>query len=335
MKWTNNTMTDATTLIITADDDTTADMVADALTDRGAKPIRIDMSDFPINLSVTSVIGTDGIWRGEVVTADGAVLDLESIDAVYYRRPTRFRLPDYLSPSDRRFAEVEAHRGLGGLLAALPARWVSHPARIADTEMKPMQMQLAAACGFRLPRTLVSNDPDRVREFAGEIGGTLVYKPLSSGTLREPEGLRTIYTTRIEAADIDDWLEPDAIRLAPHQLQECVTDKAYDLRVTAVGDRLFPIAIHTAHPEQLDWRIDYDTLTYQQVELPSGVASGIHRYLTAAGLAFGAFDFIMDLTGTLWWMECNPNGEWGWLTDCIDVPIADALAELLMGQSTT
>lgn len=326
-------MTAETTLIVTADDDTTADLVADALAIRGGKAVRIDVGDFPISLSVTGTIGDDGVWRGEVVAADGAVLDLETIGAVYYRRPTRFRLPDHLSPADRRFAEAEAHRGLGGLLAALPARWVSHPARIADAEAKPAQLQLAAACGFRLPRTLISNDPGQVQAFADEIAGPLVYKPLSSGILREPDGLRAIYATRLDAADVDGWLDSDAIRLAPHQFQECVTSKAYDLRVTAVGDQLFPIAIHTADPDQLDWRTDYDTLTYQPVTLPAGVAAGIHRYLATMGLAFGAFDFVMDRARRLWWMECNPNGEWGWLTEAIEVPIADALAELLLGQS--
>lgn len=152
-------------------------------------------------------------------------------------------------------------------------------------------------------------------------------------SLREPDGLRTIYATRIEATDVDDWLEPDAIRLAPHQFQECVTGKAYDVRVTAVGDRLFPIAIHTADPDQLDWRTDYDTLTYRHVELPAGVAAGIHRYLATMDLAFGVFDLVVDRAGQLWWMECNPNGEWGWLTEVSDVPIADALAALLLGHS--
>lgn len=104
----SSTMTGATTLIVTADDDSTADLVTDALAVQGGAAVRIDVGDFPISLSVTGTIGDDGVWRGEVVATDGTVLDLATIDAVYYRRPTRFRLPDHLSPADRRFAEVYA-----------------------------------------------------------------------------------------------------------------------------------------------------------------------------------------------------------------------------------
>ena len=113
-------MIGTTTLILTAADDSTADLVIAALAALGGKATRIDVGDFPMALSVTGAICADGIWRGELVAADGAALDLES------------------------------YRGLGGLLAALPARWVSHPARIADAEAKPVQLRLTAACGFRL-----------------------------------------------------------------------------------------------------------------------------------------------------------------------------------------
>ena len=190
---------------------------------------------------------------------------------------------------------------------------------------------------MRIPtaRTLISNDPDQVRQFAAAIAGPLVYKPLSSGILHEPDGLRAIYATRIEADDMDNWLDPAAIRLAPHLFQECVTPKAYDLRVTAVGDQLFPVAIHAADPDLLDWRSVYPSLTYRHVDLSANVAASIHRYLAMAGLAFGAFDFVVDRDGALWWMECNPNGEWGWLTEFIDVPIADAVAKLLLGQPSS
>ncbi len=30
-------------------------------------------------------------------------------------------------------------------------------------------------------------------------------------------------------------------------------------------------------------------------------------------------------------VTANANGEWGWLTDVVDLPIAEALADLLLG----
>lgn len=30
-------------------------------------------------------------------------------------------------------------------------------------------------------------------------------------------------------------------------------------------------------------------------------------------------------------LEANANGEWGWLTDVVDLPIAAALTDLLLG----
>jgi len=203
-------------------------------------------------------------------------------------------------------------------------------ARIADAESKPAQMQRAVACGFRIPRTLITNDPSQVRTFAEDVGSPLVYKPLSAGFLQEPDGLRVIYAVRLDSAEVDAWLEPEAIRLAPHQFQEWV-DKTCDIRVTAVGDRLFPVAIHTTCPAALvDWRVDYSVLEYHRVELPPECVDSIRRYLATASPAFGTFDFVQDRAGQLWWLECNPNGEWAWLAGVIDDPIAEALAELLL-----
>jgi hypothetical protein len=53
-------MMDATTLILTAADDTTADLVANALAVRDGKTARIDVGDFTASLSITGSISADG-----------------------------------------------------------------------------------------------------------------------------------------------------------------------------------------------------------------------------------------------------------------------------------
>ncbi|MGH3684759.1 MAG: MvdC/MvdD family ATP grasp protein [Pseudonocardiaceae bacterium] len=317
---------------MTHESDTTASMVIEELVRRGAAVARLDTGDFPRRWSVTARIDTAGVWRGGLVGPDVQV-DLERVGAVYYRRPSRYQMGAGLSVADRRFAEAEAHHGVGGLLSCLPCRWVSHPGRIADASAKPGQLRLAAACGLRVPETLISSSPDQVREFLAALGAPVVYKPMSPGALREPSHPRVVYATLLEPATIEEWWDAEAIAVTAHQFQRYIADKDVDLRVTAVGERLFPVAIRArSAAARVDWRRDYGSLDYELTELPEDVAAGLRAYLKAADLAFAAFDLVRATTGAHYFLEANANGEWGWLTDVVEVPIAEALAELLLDQ---
>jgi len=45
-------------------------------------------------------------------------------------------------------------------------------------------------------------------------------------------------------------------------------------------------------------------------------------------------DFSVDRNGDWWFLECNPNGQWGFITEATDLPIASAIADLLIGDTT-
>ncbi len=53
-------------------------------------------------------------------------------------------------------------------------------------------------------------------------------------------------------------------------------------------------------------------------------------YLRRAGLRFGAFDLAEDAEGQLWFLECNPNGQWGWIESATGLPITDAIVSELL-----
>jgi len=48
-------------------------------------------------------------------------------------------------------------------------------------------------------------------------------------------------------------------------------------------------------------------------------------------LYFGAID-IVEHEGRFWFLEVNPNGEWGWLQKPNGVPIAEALCDLMISK---
>jgi ATP-grasp ribosomal peptide maturase len=311
-------------LVVAQAQDGSADLVVDALLDRDAEVVRIDTADFPGALSLAAT--PDRIDSPGWLCVRGQRIDLQSVCRVYRRTPARFVFPDGMSAPERRFATLESVYGLGGVFSAQPWRWIDHPSAVADASYKPRQLRVAAQCGLSVPRSLVTNVGARAREFAAEVGGALVYKSLSTGVVTEQDEVRIIYTSRLTVGDLDDG----AIALCCHLFQEWVP-KAFDVRLTVVGDRCFAVAVHASSPEaRVDWRCRYDDLRYEVCQTPSEVRCGVLAYLREFNLTFGAFDFSATADGRWWFLECNPAGQWGWLAEETGLLIAEAIADELV-----
>jgi ATP-grasp ribosomal peptide maturase len=315
-------MSDRTVLVLTGEDDPTADAVIEELTRRGTRVARMDVGDFPTRLRLAGRF--EGGWRGRLWT-DSTAVELADIGSIYYRRPTRFRMPEGLSDGDSVFAAVEARLGFGGVLEALDVLWVNNPARVAVAEYKPLQLKVADDCGLAVPRTLVTNDHESVVAFAAELAGPVICKTLSSLVLSEAGQAQAIYTTPVDPGAID----PARLAVTAHLIQEQI-DKAYDVRVTMVGPVCLAVAITSDSPAaRIDWRADYHSLTYALVEPPGHVVAAMGRYLAAMGLSYGAFDFAVSRSGEWIMLECNPAGQWLWLERAVGIPVAASLADLL------
>ncbi len=313
-------------LVLAQADDDTTDLVMDALAVRRAAVSRVDTADFPGAVSVAA--RPDQVERAGWLRVHGERIDLTSVRSVYRRHPTRFTFPTSMSGPERQFAMRESVYGLGGVLTAQPWRWLDHPSTVADASYKPHQLKVATGCGLNVPPCLVTNIGAEARKFAAEIGGDLVYKSLSTGVVAEQDELRIIYTTRLADGDLDESND-QSIELCPILLQRWVP-KAFDIRLTVVGERCFAVAVHTENPEALvDWRSRYDELSYQICSTPDEVRCGVLAYLRRFALTFGAFDFSVTPDGRWWFLECNPAGQWGWVVEETGLPIAEAIADEL------
>src|SRR5215217_3567157 len=110
------------------------------------------------------------------------VIDLSTITAVYLRPYGIDQLPvlhgvDRASPAwSHAVAIVDA---LVSWTELTPALVVNRPSAMASNDSKPYQARLIQALGFATPETLITTDPDAVREFWARHG-TVVYKSISS-----------------------------------------------------------------------------------------------------------------------------------------------------------
>ncbi|MGH3823680.1 MAG: ATP-grasp ribosomal peptide maturase [Pseudonocardiaceae bacterium] len=314
-------------LIISGRGDWSAGQVAARLHARGCAYSWLDPAEFPQKVRVTASLARG--WCGEVETPEGT-FSWEEISAVFYRRPRDFDMPAAMSGPERRFARAQARVGLGGVLASLPVKWINHPSALADCEYKPRQLSLARTIGMRTPATIVTNVADEVRRFADEQGEIIV-KSLAEPIIAEAGSQKAIWTRRVAAAELIDLA---GVELTTHLFQEWIP-KAYEIRLTVVGKRYFAVAIH-AHTEAtcVDWRIDYDELTYEVIDCPNELAEQAQSFLAATDLTCGAFDFIVTAdSGDYIFLECNAAGQWGWLAEECALPIAEAIADELLGDN--
>ncbi|MGH3719138.1 MAG: ATP-grasp ribosomal peptide maturase [Pseudonocardiaceae bacterium] len=314
-----------TVLILATERDISADRMVRALADRDVPVFRADLSWFPQQLSVDAEL-RDGRWTGRLATPYREVT-LEGLRSAWYRNPSSFHFPAAMSATERRHAQHEAKLGLGGVLGALPIRWVNHPSRHADAGYKPRQLVAAARTGLRVPPTLVTNNPDTVRRFAARSGPDgVVTKMLGASAICEQGGRRVALTQRLTDTDLDDLR---GIELTAHLVQRWAA-KREEARVIVIGRHVFAVAIRArSHASYVDWRADYSALSYEPIPLPADVEHGIRAVMRELGLIFGAFDFVITPEAEWIFLEVNPGGQFGFLEDRTDAPLTAILADLL------
>jgi ATP-grasp ribosomal peptide maturase len=293
-----------------------------ALREREVDVCRVNTAWFPAQLSLAAEL-RGGRWSGTLST-EHRTLDLDEVRAVWYRNPEAYQLPAELSAAERHHAFMEAKYGLGGVLASLPVLWVNHPARAADAAYKPVQLATASRSGLSVPNTVITNEPSTVRAFADR--GKTITKLLGASSIYE-EGQRKVGFTRlVDEADLADLR---GIEVTTHCFQSWVP-KSFETRVTVVGDAMTAVAIHAGSASSyVDWRTDYDALSYELTDLPEQVESGIRRLMDSLGLKYGALDFVVTPDGEWIFLEVNPTGQYGWIEAKTGAPLTDQLAELL------
>ncbi|MFE4254275.1 alpha-L-glutamate ligase [Streptomyces sp. NPDC056910] len=255
---------------------------------------------------VTRLPEGDG-WLG----VDGARIALEDISAVY-ARPL---YPPAHAKDPAEHARVAAlHQEFVDWLDRAQALVVNRPRAMESNASKPYQSQLIAAAGFLVPETLVTNDPDEVREFQARHG-RVVYKSLS--------GVRSI-VRELTPADANGL---DRVRRLPTQFQEFVPGT--DVRVHVVGERTFAAQVDCAATDYRYAARDGLSADLSPRELPADVSSRCVRLADELGLPFAGIDLKVRPDGAWVCFEANPMPAYNYFQDASGLPISTALVDLL------
>jgi hypothetical protein len=271
-----------------------------------------ELSDLDFEIAAGNVSGT--------LRLDGRRVDLEDVEAVYTRVMDEQRLPELqgepaTSPARRRARAL--HQALSEWTEITPARVVNRARPQGSNVSKPYQAQLIRAQRFAVPETLITNDPELVREFLARHG-RVVYKSVG--------GTRSIVQL-LRPADLERL---DRIRWCPVQFQAYVAGT--DVRAHVVGDEVFATAVHsTAVDYRYAMRQDLDVARLEAIELPGELARRCVELAAALELPFAGIDLRLAASGEATCFEVNPSPAYSYYELGSGQPISRALARYLLG----
>jgi glutathione synthase/RimK-type ligase-like ATP-grasp enzyme len=270
----------------------------------------VDNVDFTLEVTAGRITGTLAIRNQKY--------PLELFDGVYLRLMDEQLLPELEleeRESARRMHSRRVHEALLAWADITPSRVVNRPAAMGSNASKPYQAQLIRDCGFEVPETIITNDPEVVRQYRTEYG-RMIYKSMS--------GVRSI--VRLLEQDSDVALE--AIRWCPVQFQRYV--EGIDVRVHTVGTSVFATTIES---DADDYRYSAQQTGHAAVlrryDLPDHIAKRCVGLAADLGLAVAGLDFRLTPDGTYVCFEANPCPVFSYYEGSTGQPISAAIADYL------
>jgi glutathione synthase/RimK-type ligase-like ATP-grasp enzyme len=305
-------------MVLASTDDLAADLLVLALRRRGTPFVRVNDDRFPTDVQITWSPIACSVWLGDREIPFGA------LTGVWCRGLYRFARGRLTSAAGvDRYVAREAYAALYGAAETAPPSWMNKPSATASAESKPLQLRTAIDVGFRVPGTLISNRPAAIRDFVRQ--SSAVAKTLSGTRVVTGQGADVLYTQTLP--DFDD-VEDGELAASPAIYQRRI-DKAFDVRITIVGKKIFAVRLFTPS-EPVDWRAAPDAdVRYEPCTLDGDVAAKCFALVERFGLRYGAIDMVVDTRGDWFFLELNPAGQWGWLERTTGLRITDAIVDEL------
>ncbi|MEZ4452589.1 MAG: hypothetical protein R3B09_24230 [Nannocystaceae bacterium] len=307
--------------------DPCVDLVARALRSRGVDLVQVSTAAYPSGAALE--LGLEGT-RPRIALGG---LRLDDADAIWIRHLDAEGLPEGMRADERAAARTQAEAALWSALACAPGFLLDPPEALLAVPAKPRMQGLAAALGLEAPRTLVTNDRAAVREFARGCPGGIVCKLVESGAVsvadEDGEGAGPMPTIALDEADLDDLA---GLELAPMIFQERLA-KRLELRVSIIGERLLVAGVETG--EVVDVRTDPALIRGLRpfTGLPAAIGGRLLALCDHLGLNFASADVVLTEDGRWVFLELNSTSYFDHVERFAGLPIADAVAGLLLGEA--
>nr|WP_315468457.1 hypothetical protein [uncultured Undibacterium sp.] len=327
-------------LIISNSTDLHVDLITETLQRKGHNAFRLNLDCFPRDYQLTQTFNRHGS-EGEIKhLLSGSSIQLHEIASIWARKPGDFSFrSDDLGVQEKTYAKLEAEQTLFGLLFGLNCFWIGHPLIMRGAMWKGEQLQRALRFGFQIPNSIISNQPQHIRDFYQAQQASIIFKSMSSASLAADQVEFTDRRTHgITTTLVDEELMEniDAVSELPCHFQKYI-HKQYELRVTLIGEHIFAAKIHSQADDRtmIDSRDMSAEIPYEATQLPANIEQQCRDFVSSYGLNFSALDLIVTPENEYVFLENNPAGQFLYIEQLIpEFKLLDTVANLLIKECT-
>jgi hypothetical protein len=290
-------------------------MVTSRLDEQGASFVLFNQREFA-NCEIWFEV--DGAQVAGELRIGDRTYKLQDFTGVYPRMMDDRFLPELSSEppgSNLRNYCRSFHDTLMRWMEIAPALVINRCAPMATNSSKPYQAQLIRKQGFLVPESLITTDPELVRDFRARHG-RVIYKSISA--------VRSI----VQELGDEDEERLERIRWCPTQFQAFVDGT--NLRVHTIGSEAFATAVRS---EATDYRYAArqkgEAAELREVTLSADLTERCLRLSRSLGLEFAGIDLKVTPDDEVYCFEVNPCPAFSYYEANTGQPISAAVARHL------
>jgi glutathione synthase/RimK-type ligase-like ATP-grasp enzyme len=192
------------------------------------------------------------------------------------------------------------------------------------------QLLVAVDCGLKIPSSIICNKKDSLRNFIAKYE-KVIFKPLTYHyeELNEDHYIESSGTCLLKSSDFQKYES----YFFPTLFQEYI-EKKYEVRVFVWQENIFAMAIFSQNNKKT--KIDFRNYDYKKPNrrvpyaLPPDILERIKRLMTKLDLTTGSIDLICNQYDEYIFLEVNPSGQFGMISEPCNFYIERFIAKKLI-----
>lgn len=186
---------------------------------------------------------------------------------------------------------------------------------------------IAQEVGFNIPKTIITNKLKSIRKFKTK------YKKVLSKTLSFNSFLNInskAYLNYVELIEDTTFELLNEVDILPSLVQQYI-EKAYEVRTVVIGKEIFSMALFSQNDNQT--KIDFRKYNFKApnryipYKLPDTVEEKILVLMDKLKLNTGSIDFIVSPEKEIFFLEVNPEGQFGFVSKNCNYALEKVFAE--------